>query len=71
MSFLKTLIGVSIFFFFFFLEAPITLDELTHTLRSMANNRTSGIDGLPCEFYKMFWQRIGPIYHNVVNEIME
>lgn len=40
------------------LEEPLTQEELTHSLNSMANNKTPGNDGLPPEFYKIFWDKL-------------
>ena len=40
------------------LEGPITLDELSSTLKNMKSNKTPGIDGFPSEFFKVFWSRI-------------
>ena len=41
------------------LEGYITQKEALHAIKSMKNNKTPGIDGLPCEFYKFFWPKIG------------
>jgi hypothetical protein len=40
------------------LDHPITIDELTKAVKELPNNKTPGSDGLPVEFYKMFWGKI-------------
>jgi len=37
---------------------PITKSELKDTLLTFKTGKTPGNDGLPCEFYKMFWDDI-------------
>ena len=39
-------------------EGEITLDELQKALKTSTNNKSPGIDGIPYEFYKMFWPYI-------------
>ena len=36
----------------------------------MANDKTPGLDGFPCEFYKTFWDMIGPDLLHVYQEAM-
>ena len=40
-------------------DLPITIAEVKTAVRSMANNKTPGPDGISAEFYKMFWPDIG------------
>jgi hypothetical protein len=40
------------------LDYPITIDELTKAVKELPNNKTPSSDGLPVEFYKMFWGKI-------------
>lgn len=40
------------------LDQPITKNELYKTLVSMSKNKTPGFDGLPVEFYIVFWMDI-------------
>ena len=35
--------------------------EIKNVVISMANNKTPGPDGIPVEFYKIFWTAIGHI----------
>ena len=36
-------------------EENITVEEFTHALRAMQNNKSPGSDGFPTEFYTFFW----------------
>ena len=40
------------------LERQIEENEILSALKSCKNNKTPGSDGLPAEFYKMFWQDV-------------
>lgn len=50
------------------LESPLTLDELSTALKKCNLRKTPGSDGLPVEFYKTFWDTIGPIMVESTNE---
>jgi len=50
------------------LESSITLEELGLALSSMASGKAPGLDGIPCEFYKTFWDIIGPELLEVLKE---
>ena len=39
-------------------EGPITETECLSSLKPMADRKTPGTNGLPAEFYKMFWSNI-------------
>ena len=41
-------------------ECDISLDECTAALKSFKRNKSTGLDGLPYEFYTKFWDLIGP-----------
>ena len=43
------------------LEKEIMLDEIKSTIKSMKNNKPPGVNGLPVEFYKIFWNDIHDI----------
>ena len=40
-------------------EGAISLEECTEVLNFLLPNKVPGNDGLPVEFYKMFWASIG------------
>ena len=42
-------------------EGLLTLEECTKLLKQFMNNKTPGSDGLTIEFYRFFWNAIGPI----------
>lgn len=41
------------------LESPITLDELKNAVLNMKRGKSPGWDGIPPEFYAMFWEELG------------
>ena len=41
-------------------ELPLTESEVLGALKSMKNNSSPGLDGLPTEFYKIFWSKLKP-----------
>ena len=41
------------------LDAEISLTELGEALYKMKSSKTPGCDGLPSEFYKVFWNKLG------------
>lgn len=43
------------------LNDEITLDELEKAARMMHNGKSPGCDGIPIEFYKRFWDLVGPL----------
>ena len=53
------------------IDQPITKQELYNTLVSMKLNKTPGFDGLPVEFYIVFWPDISEMYLNSLNYSME
>ena len=53
------------------LENEITVEELGKALFEMPNNKSPGTDGLPAEFYKIFWLKIKHLYHCVIVEAMQ
>ncbi|CAM5111522.1 unnamed protein product [Natator depressus] len=42
------------------LELPLTLAEFLEALRRMPTNKSPGMDGLTVEFYRVFWDVLGP-----------
>ena len=48
-------------------DAKLTEQELHKALLTMENNKSPGIDGLTTNFYKHFWNLLGPELTNVYN----
>ncbi|CAM4437430.1 unnamed protein product [Lepidochelys kempii] len=42
------------------LELPLTLAEFSEALHRMPTNKSPGMDGLTMEFYRAFWDILGP-----------
>lgn len=42
------------------LERPITLEELSKTIKLLPSGKTPGIDRIPSEFYKKFAEELSP-----------
>lgn len=53
------------------LDRALSLPELTDAVNHLNNNKAPGIDGLPSEFYKTFWETIGSDLLDVFNESIE
>lgn len=49
------------------LEGLLTLSELSSALKNMKNNRSPGVDGFSCEFFKMFWRELGTFVLRAIN----
>ena len=45
------------------LNRPLTFQELTYAMQSMAKDKSPGPDGLPVEVYETFWKQVGPILY--------
>ena len=48
-------------------DADITITETTNAVKAMELNKSPGIDGLSSNFYKHFWDIIGPTLTQVYN----
>lgn len=52
------------------LEQPLTQTELANALFQMKNNKTPGMDGLPAEFYKTFWNKLSQPMLKMTHEVL-
>jgi len=50
------------------MDCTLTLEELTAAVNQMASGRAPGIDGLSTDFYKHFWNTLGPDLYSVLLE---
>ena len=48
-------------------EGRITIEECVKTLDTFENGKTPGNDGIPIEFYKIFWSCVGELMTDVFN----
>ena len=48
-------------------DGPITKEECIFAIKSMENFKSPGIDGLPVEFYKIFWNDVSDLLINSFN----
>jgi len=51
-----------------YMDAHISLEELTTAVGQLASGRTPGLDGLPADFYKHFWRVLGADLWEVLQE---
>ena len=52
------------------LTENITIEELEKVISSTANNKSPGIDGIPFEFYKTFWDTIKYEFYQIIHGII-
>ena len=50
-----------------FCEGHFTAKKYFEAFKNMAAEKLPGTDGLPCEFYKVFWEDIEEILSNALN----
>ena len=48
-------------------EGVLNRKECLHAFKSMRGDKSPGTDGLPCEFYKVFWNDLVEILLNSLN----
>ena len=53
------------------LDSKISLGEIGVAIRAMANNKCPGTDGLPVEFYKIFYAKLKPLLVDLYEEVIE
>ena len=50
-------------------ERQITMQNLEYAIKGMKNNKTPGYDGIPVDFYKVFWSKIKQVFYDMVIEV--
>ena len=53
------------------LEAPLDRTEMAKALKLLANNKSPGTDGLPADFYKVYFGKIKDLLFNVYLEAID
>lgn len=53
------------------LDKLISYEELSEAVKQLSTGRSPGVDGLPAEFYKSFWDILGEDFYNVICECFE
>ena len=51
------------------LDKTITKEELEKVVRKLNRNKTPGPDGIPVEFYQVFWHTIQDLYFDFITEV--
>ena len=49
-------------------DQDITMRDLEEAIKGMNNDKTPGSDGIPIDFYKVFWGKLKEVYYSMVNE---
>lgn len=52
-------------------EGQITIEECVKALDTFDTGKTPGNDGIPAEFYKIFWNSVGELMTEVFNHYFE
>ncbi len=47
-------------------DRPFTIADFASALKSMPNNKTPGCDGIPADFYKVFWGKMKNILYEAI-----
>ena len=53
------------------LEQEISLYELGSTVKELKNSKTLGVDGIPVDFYKIFWEKLKHFFLGLIKQILE
>ena len=53
------------------LDDPLSLEEITGSLRKMQNNKAPGPDGFPVDFYKKFSAQLAPLLLDMFNDSLK
>ena len=49
----------------------LSIQDYSQALKKMNNNKTPGSDGIPADFYKVFWSKISKLFCEMAEEVYE
>ena len=52
-------------------NTPFTKEEIGLAIKQLPNDKTCGNDGIPIDFYKVFWTKLSNTYMGMIQEIYE
>ena len=52
-------------------DLQLTITQLEEAIKTMKNNKTPGEDGIPVDFYKVFWPKMKQVFYDMVLEVYE
>ena len=52
-------------------QQQITCQDLEKAIKGMNNNKSPGSDGIPADFYKVFWTQIKSVFFDMVLHVFE
>ena len=50
-------------------DQQLLVQDLCKAMKLMNNNKTPGSDGIPVDFYKVFWSRLSTAFYNMIEEV--
>ncbi len=53
------------------LDTMVSYEELSEAVMQLSTGRAPGVDGLPAEFYKSFWNVLGEDFYSVIGECLQ
>ncbi len=53
------------------LDSMVSYEELSEAVMQLSTGRAPGVDGLPAEFYKSFWNVLGEDFYSVIGECLK
>ena len=51
------------------MNKPFTIEEISKAVLQLPNNKTCGNDGIPIDFYKIFWGKLKTMFFDVITEV--
>ena len=54
-----------------YLDSDVTLKEVSKAMMALHNKKAGGTDGIPIDFYKMFWEKLKKPYFEMLQEAIQ